>query len=188
MMYAPMMTRASSSPLRIAAALTFALALALALAGCGTAAKDSAFKDDFAPARAAKITLGEVTDISPSASISAQEDIDTEGELRAQLEAKLAETDLLADWSAKDEKVYVLNATIIDYDPGSAFGRWLWPGVGATELSVQCTLTDGDRNVGSVYARRTVEAGGFYTVGAWKDVFGTVADDIVAELKEKLGK
>ena len=61
-------------------------------------------------------------------------------------------------------------------------------GYGATELSVRCAVFKGDEKVGNVFARRTVEAGGLYTVGAWKGVFETVAEDLVEELKAKLGE
>jgi hypothetical protein len=61
------------------------------------------------------------------------------------------------------------------------------PGWGATVLVVRGTLVDADnRTVGSVEAKRTVEAGGGYTIGAWETIFRDVANDIVTRLGEQL--
>ena len=62
------------------------------------------------------------------------------------------------------------------------------PGYGSTVLTVECALHDGAKKVATVNARRTVDAGGGYTVGAWKTIFGSVAEDIVADLKKKFRK
>lgn len=35
-------------------------------------------------------------------------------------------------------------------------------------------------------AKRTVDAGGGYTIGAWETIFKSVADDIVTELGEQV--
>ena len=140
---------------------------------------------NFTPDTAATIAVGEISDAAPRGNRGDQEDFDTEAELRVQLESKLSERGMLAEGGAGGP--YVLNARIIDYEPGSAGKRWLVPGYGATELSVECTVHQGDRVIGTVYARRTVEAGGLYTVGAWRSVFETVADEIVSELQAKLG-
>ncbi len=163
----------------------FPLILVFVIGGCGTTSRDSSFAQDFAPIAAATIAVGEISDAAPRGNRGDQEDFDTEAELRTQLEAKLAERGLLAEGS--EGGPYVLNARITEYEPGSAGKRWLWPGYGATELSVECTVQVGDRVVGTLYARRTVEAGGLYTVGAWKGVFATVADEIVNEIEAKLG-
>ncbi len=164
----------------------FPLIFVLVIGGCGTTARQSTFNQDFTPNAAAMVAVGEISDAAPRGTRGDQEDFDTEAELRAQLESKLSERGMLSADGAEG-KPYVLNARIIDYEPGSAGKRWLWPGYGATELSVECTVHEGDRVIGTVYARRTVEAGGLYTVGAWKGVFATVADEIVTELEAKLG-
>ena len=81
----------------------------------------------------------------------------------------------------------VLAADIVEYEPGDAFKRWLLPGWGATVLVVRGTLVDAEkRAVGSVEAKRTVEAGGGYTIGAWETVFRDIANDIVTKLREQL--
>jgi hypothetical protein len=42
--------------------------------------------------------------------------------------------------------------------------------------------------VGTVRVRRTVSFGGAYTSGAWRSIFGSVADDIVSELRSKIAR
>jgi len=71
---------------------------------------------------------------------------------------------------------------------GDAFQRWLWPGLGKTVLEVHCELQDGDRVVGRADAKRTVDAGGGYTIGAWKSIYNDVAADIVEDVSTQLGK
>lgn len=83
-----------------------------------------------------------------------------------------------------------LNLKIVNYEPGNAFGRWLMPGVGATVLAVEGTVTD--VRDGEVLARirdeRGIYAGGAYTIGAWRTIFSTVAEDIVAGLLSRTGR
>ena len=171
----------TSAPAKAALALTFVFIFG----GCGTTAHDAKYAQDFVPSESAKIMIGQISDTKDEGG-DQEGDFDTENELRTQLEGKLSENGLLATGAAGEE-YYVLSAEIVDYEPGSAAKRWLWPGYGATELSVQCTLSEGDRKVGNVFARRTVEGGGLYTAGAWKSIFDTVAGDVVEEIKSKLG-
>ncbi len=60
------------------------------------------------------------------------------------------------------------------------------PGWGSTVLSIQCDLLDTDRKVGTLDAKRTVDAGGGYTIGAWKNVFRQLALDVVQDMKDKI--
>lgn len=91
-------------------------------------------------------------------------------------------------WSGGESRRLVLMSSIVEYEEGDAFKRWLLPGWGSTVLTVRGDLKDGERLVGSVDARRTVSAGGVYTIGAWKSIFGDVAKDIVGELRTKIPK
>ena len=93
------------------------------------------------------------------------------------------------DWHPSSADRHVLiNVEILDYIKGSAFGRWLSPGMGKTLLEVQCVITESESgtNVGKVKVLRTVDFGGLYSVGQWKVIFHTVAKDLVGELKTKL--
>jgi hypothetical protein len=42
--------------------------------------------------------------------------------------------------------------------------------------------------VGSADAKRTVDAGGGYTIGAWEGIYKDVATDIVDDVSAQLGK
>ena len=62
-----------------------------------------------------------------------------------------------------------MDISIIEYRKGDAFKRWLWPGYGSTVLVVEATLLDAEGNVdATAQANRSVDAGGGYTIGAWK--------------------
>ncbi len=82
--------------------------------------------------------------------------------------------------------IYVLIPEIREYRPGSAFKRWLLPGHGSTILWVESVLREGNKKIGKLSTRHTVDAGGAYTTGAYESIFGAVAEDIVADLKKKL--
>ena len=80
--------------------------------------------------------------------------------------------------------VVTMDVNIIEYRKGDAFKRWLWPGYGSTVLVVEATLLDAEGNVdATAQANRSVDAGGGYTIGAWKTVFQDVARDLIADLK-----
>ena len=89
--------------------------------------------------------------------------------------------------SMPDASKLVLQTRILDYEKGNAFKRWLLPGYGGTRLIVQASLcTPDNKEVGTIRVVRSVEMGGVYSVGEWKEIFATVASDIVNELKDKL--
>ena len=158
----------------------------LALSGCGTAQQDISFVPEFVPASGTVIAVGEVVDAAPKLKRGNEhKDLDVARKMRDALEAKLRASKLLGG-SEAGRKPLVLSARIVDYEPGDAFKRWLMPGYGSTVLTVECALHDGTKRVATVNARRTVDAGGGYTIGAWETIFGQVADDIVNGLKEKL--
>ena len=169
---------------------TAVLALAaigvLTLSGCGTAQQDFSFVPEFVPASDTAIAVGEVVDAAPKIKRGNEhKDLDVAQKMRDALETKLRASKLLGG-AESGQKPLVLSARIVDYEPGDAFKRWLMPGFGSTVLTVECALYDGKKRVATVNARRTVDAGGAYTIGAWEAIFGHVADDIVNGLKEKL--
>ncbi len=153
-------------------------ALALAALACATPSPDTL--EEAAPIRrGAKIRPGEVADTraQPQA-------IDTSALLSEALDGALTDADLR--WSgdpAQDH--YVLDLRILEYRPGNAFKRWLLPGYGATLLRVEGELSDprDGSQVATLEHGRSVAAGGAYTIGAWKSIFGSVAKDIVRDLR-----
>ena len=92
-------------------------------------------------------------------------------------------------WSGdKTAPRFIFDATIINYEPGNAFKRWILPGWGSTVLEVRGELRSPDN--GAVAAvienKRSIFAGGAYTIGAWKSIFGNVADDLALEIKNRI--
>ena len=103
------------------------LGILVLITGCGTATRDAAFTSDFTPSKPAIIYVDEIVDAAPKGNRGEQENFDTELQLRTQLENILSKNGMLAKGEAGEEP-YVLKAKIVDYDPGSAGKRWLWPG------------------------------------------------------------
>ncbi len=83
---------------------------------------------------------------------------------------------------------FILNATIINFEMGNAFKRWLLPGLGGTILEVKCDLLSGRDSslVASFQHKRGVYIGGGFSIGAWKTIFSSVAADIANELEARL--
>ncbi len=171
--------------IRTGAAPILLLAFGLFLAGCGTVAHKATFMPGFDPRKVALVRVDAIVDAAPKDNRGDQANFDIANYLRIKLEEKLDETALLAPRGSAEQH-YVLKAEIVEYEPGNAFGRGLFPGVGSTVLSVECKLYDGDKMIGTISAVRTVKMGGVFTIGAWHTIFNAVADDIVGELKEKL--
>ena len=154
--------------------------LALLMTGCGSVDH----KIDLRPGYAVQSdTLVEVGTVSNQTGQTFAE-VEFEKILAEELRGKLSEEKLLYA-GVKGSKLLV-NSKIVEYEPGNAFKRWLLPGWGSTVLTVQCDLKDGDNLVGNINARRTISVGGLYSVGAWRTIFGKLADDIVDELQGKL--
>jgi len=79
--------------------------------------------------------------------------------------------------------------TIHLYQEGSAFGRWLLPGAGATYAVVQAEFRKPGQTVGAdLLAVSVIRSGGLYSVGGEKTVLEDVADEIVAFLRASAGK
>ena len=155
------------------------------LAGCGTAVHTAKFEPGFVPSETLLVSIGEITNVSPPYPDDEKVELNPLEELRTQLQQKLQEKGMLAS-SGSAGTTYVLNPEIREYRPGSAFKRWLWPGYGSTILWVESVLREGDKKIGEISTRHTVDAGGAYTAGAYQSIFGAVAEDIVADLKKKL--
>jgi hypothetical protein len=170
---------------RFGVAPALLLLTGLLLAGCGSSNLTSNLEPGFTPRANPLVAIGAITNVSPPFPEDEKVALDPLQELKTQLEAKLLENNMLAGSSGAG-KNYVLVPEIKEYRPGSAFKRWLWPGYGSTILSVESVLQDGGDKVGEISTRRTIDAGGAYTAGAYQTIFSSVAEDIVADLKQKL--
>jgi len=158
-----------------------AIALAmLFVAGCGTVQHKVSLEQGYRVQPGTKVVVGSVKNTTGQSF-----DIDIEKMLGDALTQTLKDRNLY--WTSDPAPKLVLSADIVEYAKGDAFKRWLMPGYGATALVVRATLTDtNDRKVGAVEAKRTVEAGGGYTIGAWESVFRDVAGDVVSDLEKQV--
>lgn len=157
----------------------------LVLAGCGSAAQSTILEPGFELRPNPLISVGEITNVSPPYPNDEEVELDPLQELRTQLEQQLQENDMLMTQGSAGN-TFALIPEIKEYRPGSAFKRWLWPGYGSTILWVESELREGNKKVGTISTKRTVDAGGAYTAGAYRSIFGSVAEDIVTDLKKKL--
>jgi hypothetical protein len=158
--------------------IVFGLVLVLGTAACGTAHHTLVLENDYAPKAIAKIEVGTISNDTGKTF-----DIQIEAMLKEALVKAFLDEGLAGAAEGTD---LVTNCQILDYEKGDAFKRWLWPGWGSTVLTIRCKLLDSDRNIGTIDARRTVDAGGAYTAGAWEKVFSHVASDVAQDIREKL--
>jgi len=157
------------------AAILIALLL---VAGCGTVELKVVLDQQYSAQPGTKVVLGSVKNQTGQSF-----DIDVEKMLADALGQALKERNLQGTGGSAPK--LMLAVDIVEYAKGDAFKRWLVPGWGSTVLVVRGALYESDsRKVGSVDAKRTVDAGGIYTRDAWETVFRKLADDIVSKLAE----
>ena len=158
-----------------------ALALTLlVVAGCGTVEHKVALEQSY------RVQPGTKVEVGPVKNTTGQRfDVDIEKMLGDALVETLQNRDLY--WTSAPAPKLILTAEIVQYAKGDAFKRWLMPGWGATALVVRARFTDPEgHEVGQVDAKRTVDSGGLYTVGAWSTIFSNLADDVVTDLEEQV--
>lgn len=159
-----------------------AVMLSFTLAACATSTGRVRNQSDLLPRPGAAVRLGTVADAS-----DAHLGVDAVALLRTAMHAALQRERLSARTRSGG---FVLNLEIAEYRPGNAFKRWLLPGYGSTVLSVRGTLVDPTTGAVAVTVeqRRAIYMGGAFTIGAWKSVFGAVADDLARDLKTRIEK
>ena len=156
--------------------LLFILPL-LFMVACGTVEHSVRVEDQQAFGADTKIMVGEVANKT-----GASFDIDIEAMLRDAVVNELTKENLLGEQGTPG--IVSMNVNIIEYRKGDAFKRLLWPGYGSTVLVIEANLLDAEGNVdATAQANRSVDAGGGYTTGAWEEIFGDVAADLVSDLK-----
>lgn len=112
------------------------------------------------------------------------DDINVEELLTNALAETLREEDLL--WTGEKINKILLKCQVVEYEPGNAFKRWLFPGWGETILSIDCNFKEEDKQIGTVVEKYTISTGGLYTIGGWRTIFFDIAEDIVDEIEDKL--
>lgn len=149
--------------------------------GCITPNGPIRIESELLPRPGAKIAVNAVT-IANGVTI---DEIDAVNMLR---EAMLTSLSKAGIQSLGGERDFSLTLQITDYRPGNAFKRWLLPGWGSTVLGVRGDLKDMEENklAATIIHKRSVPIGGVFSIGAWKRIFVTVADDLVEDLKRKV--
>lgn len=156
--------------------------LVIAVNGCAGPGVAVTGGSGLLPKPGALVELREVTNRSGQTF-----DVDVEGMLRQAMQAALQEERLEWTSQARPEH-FVLDLRITEYRPGNAFQRWLLPGYGSTVLAVEGAVTEAPTGAvaASFVHQRSVHWGGTYTIGAWKQIFDTVAGDIARDLKIRI--
>jgi len=162
------------------------LLLTIVLGACGTHRHDMEFAaGKTALPATAKYRVEKSLDDTGFNFDDKEESIDIGKAMTNALILKLQEEDLYAE---NPTGCFAVKSTVTGYEPGNAFGRWLMPGVGSTKIEVSSEVLDSEsKTIGSIKTRNTVDAGGAFTVGAWKTVFEDAAEEVVKELKESMG-
>ncbi len=163
--------------------LVLTAVVAIGTTGCGTATRNVKFNDGYQVAKGTKIEVPS----AKNATGKTFEEIDVEKALTEGIIAALRDEGLLADNTYTGNRL-LLPCRITEYQPGNAFKRWLMPFYGSTVLDVKCEVHESgsDNAVGVAEARRTVDAGGGYTIGAWKQIFNSLSVDIAKEIRTKM--
>ncbi len=162
--------------------LVFLLAVLVLAAGC-TAHRAGTFKEDLSAKPAIKFAVGYVENKTGETF-----EVDVPEMYKEALQTALSKEGLLAEVNSGETVKLVTK--IVEYKKGSAAKRWLMPGWGSTVFAVQVKLKEanGGKDLGNVEARRSIGFGGLLTVGAWKDIVKDIANDVVKELREKIGQ
>jgi hypothetical protein len=172
--------------IRVGSLLIGLVFVGLVLSGCGAVSHEAKLLDTYVPQPRTLIEVAEVANSTGQEPKVDGEVVNIEQMLSDALAEKLRRDEFL--WTGGPGRELVLKSKIVEYEPGDAFKRWLLPGWGSTVLAVECELRDGDQLVGTLRARRTVSIGGAYTIGAWRTIFASLADDVVTELRGKIPK
>lgn len=95
---------------------------------------------------------------------------------------------LVSEILGSEENVMILKNHLTSYEPGSAFKRWVLPGLGKTQCTLKTSLID--RKTGKVLAEMVaaeeVGSGGLYSIGADKWILNVVARSISDEIDRKV--
>jgi hypothetical protein len=156
--------------------------LGFLLASCASTPTDrviSEQKIEFSPEL--QFSVGQV---SSEVSSSELEGKDVQGLMSEAMRNALREAGV--EWAGDTSQGHaIINLRVLNYQPGNAFARWMMPGAGATVLAVDGSVVDpaSGEVLAQIRDERGIYAGGAYTIGGWRTIFSTVAEDIVAGLK-----
>ena len=116
-------------------------------------------------------------------------EFDVVSEITKQLKDNLIkEGYVITDDGQSGDDILVIRSSLIAYEPGNAFKRWVVPGAGKTHCTIKSVLVN--KRTGKTQAEilvpKEIGTGGLYSIGADKRILGIVAEDMVNELNKKL--
>lgn len=113
-------------------------------------------------------------------------DVDVIGMLWNSLDQSLKSRDML--WTKNSPMAPLhLDAYVVKYQKGCVWYRCVLPQWGKTVLKVKCDLKQGNTVIASAESDKTFSVGnGTFTIGAWKKVFGDVAEELVTKLSQDI--
>lgn len=89
------------------------------------------------------------------------------------------------------QNVLVIKSSLIAFEPGSAFKRWLGAPIvpaGKTQATIKTSLIDKQNGdvIGDIVSAEAVSGGGLYTIGADKWIFEVIAKGVVNEIDKRM--
>ena len=174
----------SSIPGPSALLLGLGILLLLFSSGCATSNSVTDPVSDAFPRPGARVVVGSVTNQS-----GASFELGVETLLYEALARQLEKEGLLKTNPASATD-FLLETSITEFRPGSAFKRWVAPGWGCTVLVVDGVVREGGTRevVANLHDQRSIAAGGLYTLGAEYRVCDSIADDIAGDLARRIEK
>ena len=162
---------------------TIVISFLLILSGCGATQFDSKLPDSF------MIQAGQTIELLPIENATGKTLEMPADQIFNEYMGNLLRERKLLNLTPAPASI-VMKAKLLEYEPGSAFGRWLLPGVGTTICTVSAEILDKKTGalVGRLDSRQTVSFGGAYSVGAENYICKRVADDLIGELDKRSGK
>ena len=113
-------------------------------------------------------------------------EVDVIGMMWSALEESLKKRGML--WKPDSGGVpLTLEAQVLRYEEGTVWLRWFLPAWGRTTLTAKGDLKEGGRLIASAEAKEAITFGHqTFTIGAWRKIFGEVAEDLVSQLTKSL--
>jgi hypothetical protein len=115
-------------------------------------------------------------------------EFDVSGTLTQKIKAKLNDRGyILSDGTGSQTGVLIIKSSLLSYEPGSAFKRWVSPGFGKTQATVKTLLIDKSTGkvLGEMVSAEAVTGGGLYSAGADTMILDAIAEGIADEIVKK---
>lgn len=157
------------------------LILVASVAGCAGAASTRSWVKEDADFRPYKVV--EVRPVIDETGESYEIDVATR--LTKLLQEGLLEKGFaVSEKPSPEAQALIVRSRLLTYKPGSAFARWIAPGAGKTECTLQSSLIDKDTEepLADIVSSPYVGGGGLYTLGAEERILTTCANGIIEKV------